>query len=82
MATSNPLTDLIPAAARKYVYGIVALAAVVFSVWQASDGNWTTFIGGIISALVNALALSNTFSPESDVAVERATEDHGLDGLS
>lgn len=78
MATSNPLTDLIPAAVRKYVYGIVALAALAFSVWQASDGDWGVFAGGIISALVNALALSNTFSPESDVAVDRATNDGGL----
>lgn len=69
----NPLTDLIPAAARKYVYGVVALAALVFSIYQASEGDWGVFVGSLLAALVNALALSNTFSPESDVAVAVAT---------
>lgn len=69
MTTSNPLTELIPAKARKYVYGIVFLAAIVFSLYQASEGDWEIFVGGLITALVNALALSNTVSPESDQAL-------------
>lgn len=78
MAT-NPLTDLIPAKARKYVYGTVLLAALVFGAWQASEGNIETFIGSLIAALVNGLALSNTFSPESDIAVDVATGDTSPD---
>lgn len=70
MATTNPLTELIPAKARKYVYGIVFLAAIVFSIYQASEGSWEVFVGGVITALVNALALSNTVSPESDEALQ------------
>lgn len=61
----NPLTDLIPAQARKYVYGVLALVALVFAAWQAADGDWATFAGGLITALVNALAASNVSSPDS-----------------
>lgn len=58
--TANPLTDVIPAKARKYVYAVIALASLVFGVWQASDGDWKAFVGGLIVALVNATAASNT----------------------
>ena len=60
MVGMNPLVDLIPARARKYVYGIILLSALVFGAWQASEGNITVFIGSVIAALVNALALSHT----------------------
>lgn len=58
--TGNPLTDLIPATARKYVYGVLVLVALAFTVWQAAGGNWTEFVGGLVVALVNAMAASNT----------------------
>lgn len=79
MAT-NPLTDLIPAKARKYVYGLVALAALVFGAWQAADGNVEVFVGALITALTGALALSNTSSnagetPEADVYEGEDAED-------
>lgn len=78
--TANPLTDLIPAKARKYVYGVVLLAALVFGAWQASEGNIEVFVGSVITALVNALALSNTFSPQSDQAVDAALAEEEYQG--
>lgn len=60
------LTDILPARWRKYVYAVVALAALVWGVWQASGGDWQLFVGGLITALVTATAASNTPSPEED----------------
>lgn len=73
MATiSNPLTELIPARARKYVYGIAALVGLVYGVYQASGGDWNQFIAALIATLVPLLAASNTVAPESDQALEAA----------
>lgn len=57
---TNPLTDVIPAAARKYVYAVLALAAIVWSCYQAADGDWVQLVGGLIVALTGATAASNT----------------------
>lgn len=54
------LTDIIPARFRKYVYAALFLAALVYSAWEASGGNWKTFVGGLIVALTSATAASNT----------------------
>lgn len=57
---TNPLIDVLPAAARKYFYAVLALAAIVFACYQASDGDWAMFVGGLIVALTGATASSNT----------------------
>jgi hypothetical protein len=62
----NPLTDIIPAKARKYVYAVVALAALLFGAWQAAGGNWTVFAGSVLGGLVSATAASNTNTPPAD----------------
>lgn len=54
------LTDIIPAKHRRRVYAIVTLAAVVFGAWQASDGNWATFAGSVLTALTTGMATANT----------------------
>lgn len=59
----NPLNDIIPARYRKVVYAVIALAALVFGIWQASDGDWTVFVGSLLAALVTATAASNTDVP-------------------
>lgn len=76
MAT-NPLTDLIPATARKYVYGLVVLAALVFGAWQVAGGDIETFVGALITALVSGLALSNVPQNGED---EEFSDEHYLDG--
>lgn len=55
----NPLIEVIPAAARKYVYAIVSFAALVWGVFEVSNGDWQKFVGGLIVALTTATAASN-----------------------
>ena len=55
----NPLTNVIPSRYRKYVYAVLTLAALVYGTYQASDGDWKTFVGGLIVALTTATAASN-----------------------
>lgn len=57
---SNPLTDVLPEHIRKYAYAILFVAALVFACYQASEGDWTLFVGGLITALFGATAASNT----------------------
>jgi hypothetical protein len=57
---SNPLTDVLPAKVRRYAYAVLFVAALVFSVVQASDGDWKQLVGGLITALYGAVAASNT----------------------
>ena len=56
---NNPLTEVIPARARKYVYAALTLAAIVYGSYQVSGGDWKTFVGSLIVALTTATAASN-----------------------
>jgi glucose dehydrogenase len=56
----NPLVNVLPPKVRQYVYAVLALAALVWGVYEASDGDWKLFVGGLIVALVNGTAASNT----------------------
>lgn len=66
----NPLTELIPAKYRKYVYALATVAVFVYGLYQAAGGDWKTFAASVLGSLVTALAASNTVHPESDVALE------------
>ena len=57
---SNPLTDVIPAKARKYVYAGAFVVASGFAVYQATEGNLVEFFAGLVAALVPGTAYSNT----------------------
>lgn len=56
----NVLHDIIPRKARKYVYAAVAAIALVWSLFEASNGDWKQFTGGLIGALVSIMAAGNT----------------------
>lgn len=56
----NPLNDVLPARARKVLYAVLFVLALAFAAWQASDGDWVEFAGGLITALFGATAASNT----------------------
>lgn len=56
----NPLTDVLPAQARKVLYAILFVAALAFAAYQASEGDWLVFAGGLVTALLGATAASNT----------------------
>jgi hypothetical protein len=57
---NNPLYEVIPAAARKYVYAVLTLAALVVAGIQAFDGDWLAFSAYLVAALTGATAASNT----------------------
>lgn len=66
----NPLSDLLrdvlPPAARKYVYAVLALVALVWGIWQASGGDWGQFVAALVASLTGALAASNTPKPAAE----------------
>ena len=68
----NPLTDIIPAAARKYVYLIAAAALFVYGIWQVSDGDLRAFVIALVSALVSGLAASNVEKPTASLPQDEA----------
>lgn len=70
----NPLTDLIPANYRKYIYLAASVASTVYGIWQATNHNWPAFAAGVVSALVTALAHGNVKAPAQVVAVVKAAE--------
>lgn len=55
----NPLTDILPARARRYVYAVLALAALVLAAYQATEGDWLAFAAYLIGALTGGTAASN-----------------------
>ena len=62
----NILTDVIPPQARRYVYALVALASLVWAAYEASGGDWTNLIGGLIVSLSSAMAGSNISAGPAD----------------
>lgn len=60
---TNPLEDIVPASWRKKVYAILALAALIWAIYQTSEGDWTQFVSGLLVALTTATAASNTSAP-------------------
>jgi hypothetical protein len=59
----NPLTDVLPPTARKYVYAILATAALGLAAYQASQGDWLQFAGLLLGSLGFGTASSNTPAP-------------------
>lgn len=57
---NNPLADILPPKARRALYAIAFVAALVFGLWQASEGDWAEFVGSLLASLVPLLAASNT----------------------
>ena len=70
MAT-NPLTDVLPAKVRRYLYAAAFLAAWVFAIYQATQGDWKQFTGSLLAGLVPLLAASNTDVPPAATANPR-----------
>ena len=60
------LVDIIPAKWRKAVYGALALAALVVTVWQASDGDWKTALISLVGSAATAVAHANTTATPED----------------
>lgn len=56
----NPLQDVLPAVVRKYLYAALFVGALCFALWQASEGDWLTFVGSLLTSLLGLMASSNT----------------------
>lgn len=56
---SNLLHELLPAKARKIVYALMALVVIVWGIYEASQGDWGQFVGGVVVMLSSLMAASN-----------------------
>jgi hypothetical protein len=54
----NPF-EQVPAQWRLAAYCVLLVAATIWSCYQAADGDWDQFIGGVLTALINLMAASN-----------------------
>jgi len=57
---SNPLTDVIPASARKYVYAIAFVVGLALTAIEAAGGDLKQAAFLLVGALVPLLAAANT----------------------
>jgi len=56
---TNPLADILPPKVRQAVYAVLFVAAVAYGAYEAADGDWLKFAGGVLVALTGALAHGN-----------------------
>lgn len=56
----NPLADVLPYQVRRFAYAILFVAALVFGLYQASEGDWALFVGSVLTSLVGLLAAGNS----------------------
>lgn len=61
----NPLYEILPPKVRRIAYAVLFLLALIFAAWQAAGGDWLEFVGGLVAALLGAMAASNTPAPET-----------------
>lgn len=57
---SNPVRDVLPEKVRLVLYAILFVVALVFSIYQASEGDWKLFTGSLLTSLLGLLAAGNT----------------------
>lgn len=58
-STANPLTNVLSPAARGILYAILFIASLVFSLFQAAQGDWLLFVGSLLTSLLGLVAASN-----------------------
>jgi hypothetical protein len=56
---TNPLTDVLSPAIRRYLYALLFVAGIVYTAVQASNGDWKQAVGAVVVALLGATAASN-----------------------
>lgn len=60
---SAAVEELLPRTVRLYLYVTVSLAGLLFGGWQASEGNWLVFLGGLVVSFQGVLAAGNITPP-------------------
>lgn len=54
----------IPLRARKIIYDLLTIAAIVIGAWQAAEGNWVTFAALVVGGLTTRMASANANEPD------------------
>lgn len=62
----NPLVNVLNPKVRQWLYLLLTVASAVFAAFQASDGDWAKFVGGVIAALLGLMAASNASPTPTD----------------
>lgn len=62
----NPLIDVLPPKWRKAAYAAGSVAALLVAAWQASEGDWATFVASLLGSLGFSMASSNTRPDDGD----------------
>lgn len=61
--TGTILTEVVPRRARQAIYLVAALGGLVLGLWQAAEGNWAIFAGGLFTSAQALLAAGNITPP-------------------
>jgi len=56
---NNPLVNLMTPKIRAWCYAILFLASLVFSLFQAADGDWLLFVGSLLTSFLGLVATAN-----------------------
>ncbi len=60
------LLTQIPAKYRKIIYITIATGLFIYSLWQASEGNWEQFVLSLLTSAGSTLASANTDTASHD----------------
>ena len=55
----NPLTDVIPARYRRFVYAAAFVASAAVTAYEAANGDWRRALLPFLTTLTSALSASN-----------------------
>lgn len=58
-ASNNPLVNVLSPGVRRILYAVLFVAALVFALFQAADGDWLEFTGSLLTSLLGLVAASN-----------------------
>lgn len=57
------LLKMVPARARQITYAVLAAALFGYGLWEASNGDWKTFVLGLVGAISSEMARQNVDVP-------------------
>lgn len=68
---SNPLTNVLTPKLRRICYAVLFVGSIVYSGFQAADGDWGVFAGSLIASLLALTAASNASVTPTEGEVEK-----------
>lgn len=78
----SALFDIIPVKYRRLAYLIATAVLWLYGIWQASNDDWKTFVGSVLTSLAPLLAAANAVPVGSEAApvVEDPEDDAAVPG--